>query len=262
MSGTTTASRRGNCHRARRRRWDQPPHPVVAPRPDAADHDPAHDFDFYFGSWRRPPPPARRAARRERHLARVREHVHRPAARWAALGNIDDNVLDHPNGTYRAISIRAYDPESRQWAIWWLDGRNLHHIDPPVIGGFEDGIGTFIGEDTFKGIPILVRFRWSDITDTTCRWEQAFSIDHGETWEVNWVMESTRSRSARCRGRRSLGSVAAGAKAPKTAAPLSSFRRSSSESGSGRRAATTRSTHGPQRNVRWPFASVTSRRPG
>ena len=39
---------------------------------------------------------------------------------------------------------------------------------------------------------ILVRFVWSDITDRTCRWEQAFSTDGGATWEVNWIMESTR----------------------------------------------------------------------
>jgi hypothetical protein len=61
-----------------------------------------------------------------------------------------------------------------------------------VVGGFKDGIGTFIAEDTFNGRQILVRFLWSDITATTCRWEQAFSTDGGETWEVNWVMESTR----------------------------------------------------------------------
>ena len=108
------------------------------------------------------------------------------------LGNVDDDLLHLPTGTYRAFSARTFDPATNQWAIWWLDGRNPHHIDPPVIGGFEDGVGTFVGEDTFNGIPILVRFRWSDITATTCRWEQAFSTDQGETWEVNWVMESTR----------------------------------------------------------------------
>lgn len=61
-----------------------------------------------------------------------------------------------------------------------------------MVGGFTDGIGTFIAEDTFEGQPILVRFLWSDMTATTCRWEQAFSTDGGETWEVNWIMESTR----------------------------------------------------------------------
>ena len=60
------------------------------------------------------------------------------------------------------------------------------------MGGFDNGVGTFVAEDTFAGRPILVRFRWSGITPTTCRWEQAFSADGGATWEVNWVMESTR----------------------------------------------------------------------
>ena len=35
-------------------------------------------------------------------------------------------------------------------------------------------------------------FVWSEITENSCRWEQAFSPDGGEGWEVNWVMESTR----------------------------------------------------------------------
>jgi hypothetical protein len=107
-------------------------------------------------------------------------------------GNIDDNVLKLPAGTYRAISLRTYDPATDQWSIWWLDGRTPGRLDPPVVGGFKDGIGTFIAEDTFNDLPILVRFLWSDITATTCRWEQAFSTDGGETWEVNWIMESTR----------------------------------------------------------------------
>ena len=54
----------------------------------------------------------------------------------------------------------------------------------------ERGMLGFTG--TFEGRPILVRFLWSDITDSTCRWEQAFSTDDGATWEVNWIMESNR----------------------------------------------------------------------
>jgi len=162
----------------------------VAPLPGETG-DPVHDFDFYFGTWR-----IHHTQLVERLAGSTtwREFESTSTA-WPVMdgtGNIDDNVLEHPNGAYRAISIRAYDPEAKQWAIWWLDGRNPHHIDPPVVGSFADGVGIFIGEDTFKDIPILVRFRWSDITATTCRWEQAFSTDRGETWEVNWIMESTR----------------------------------------------------------------------
>ena len=46
--------------------------------------------------------------------------------------------------------------------------------------------------DYKRGPGLLVRFLWSDISDRTCRWEQAFSPDGGTTWEVNWIMESQR----------------------------------------------------------------------
>jgi hypothetical protein len=106
---------------------------------------------------------------------------------------MDDNVLELPGDHYRAVSLRTFDPKTETWSIWWVDGRTPHgKLDPPVVGGFKDGIGTFLAEDTFKDQPILVRFLWSGITPTTCRWEQAFSTDGGETWEVNWIMENTR----------------------------------------------------------------------
>ena len=31
-------------------------------------------------------------------------------------------------------------------------------------GGFKDGIGTFLADETFNDRPIKVRFRWSQIT--------------------------------------------------------------------------------------------------
>jgi hypothetical protein len=39
---------------------------------------------------------------------------------------------------------------------------------------------------------ILVRFVISDITPTSCRFEQSFSDDDGKTWEVNWIATDTR----------------------------------------------------------------------
>lgn len=111
----------------------------------------------------------------------------------AGWGNVDDNVVNLPTGSYRAVGLRAYDPKTAQWAIWWLDGRNpFGELDPPVKGRFAGGVGTFETADTLRGKPIRVRFTWSRITPTTAHWEQAFSPDEGKTWEVNWRMEFQR----------------------------------------------------------------------
>ena len=107
-------------------------------------------------------------------------------------GNVDDNVIELPGGQYRAVTLRSFDQQTRQWAIWWLDSRNPHAIDVPVVGGFSDGVGTFYADDFIDGKPIRVRFLWSDISSTSCRWQQAFSLDSGKSWETNWIMEFSR----------------------------------------------------------------------
>jgi hypothetical protein len=61
-----------------------------------------------------------------------------------------------------------------------------------MVGRFTNGTGTFFARHTLEGRPVLIRFIWSEIADTTARWEQAFSADDGETWEPNWVMEFVR----------------------------------------------------------------------
>ena len=109
------------------------------------------------------------------------------------LGTVDDNVLNLPSGQYRAMGVRAFNPQTRQWLIWWVDSRNPTTLDPPVAGGFENGVGTFIGPDVNRGQPVLCRYRWFDITANSAKWDQALSPDHGATWETNWVMHFTRA---------------------------------------------------------------------
>jgi len=106
--------------------------------------------------------------------------------------NVDDNVLDLPSGAYRAASIRAYDPATRRWSIWWLDSRHPHDLGTPVVGAFRDGSGTFFADDVLDGRAIRVRFLWTDITAASVRWQQAFSADDGANWETNWIMTFAR----------------------------------------------------------------------
>jgi hypothetical protein len=158
----------------------------------AAQPDPLHDFDLFVGSWRA------QHRRLKARLAGSTEWVEfggtqefRPLL--GGSGNMDDNVFNLPGGAYRGVSIRAYDAKTKTWAIWWLDGRNPHTIDVPVVGSFVNGVGTFLADDTFEGKPIKVRFLWSGITRNSREWEQAFSPDGGKSWETNWVTSFTRT---------------------------------------------------------------------
>jgi hypothetical protein len=109
------------------------------------------------------------------------------------LGNIDDCLLHLPSGTYRAFAPRAFDPATRQWAIWWLDGRTPGKLDPPVRGGFTGDEGEFLGMDAHKGTPVTVRFRWHETNGKRPHWDQAFSTDQGRSWEINWRNYFTRT---------------------------------------------------------------------
>lgn len=113
---------------------------------------------------------------------------------WEILdgeGNVEDQWLDDPAGAYRAAALRRRDPHSGQWSIWWHDGRSLQQ-DPPVVGGFEQGVGRFFADDMLRGQPIRVRFEWRIDSADRARWEQAFSADGGASWEVNWRMQFER----------------------------------------------------------------------
>jgi hypothetical protein len=151
------------------------------------------DFDFFVGRWR----VAHR--RLKARLAGCTEWETFGGTSEMRLlmdgrGTIDDNVIELPAGTYRAATLRSYDAATGLWAIWWLDGRMPHRIDPqPLVGRFDaQGVGTFYADDDFEGRPIRVRFIWSDIGADSCRWQQAFSADGGESWETNWIMDFTR----------------------------------------------------------------------
>jgi hypothetical protein len=168
--------------------------PVSAAAPatgETAVTDHAHDFDFLIGKWRV------HHRRLKARLAGSHDWVEFEGTSqlWMTInghGTVDDNYIGLPGDPYYAMGTRGYDPKTQTWAIWWLDGRNPHTMEPPVFGNFQNGVGTFNGDDTFNGKPIKVRFIWSQITANSAHWEQAFSPDGGKSWETNWVMDFTR----------------------------------------------------------------------
>jgi hypothetical protein len=163
---------------------------LALPLQAAPPRDGAHDFDFEVGTWRT-------------HLRRLQgplsgsttwveyagtSHV-RPVLDGRA--NLVELSVHGPAGRIEGLSLRLYDPAAGQWSLNFSNVRS-GTLSPPVIGAFEDGRGEFYGQDTLDGRAILVRFVISDVTPTSCRFEQSFSADGGRTWEPNWIAVDTR----------------------------------------------------------------------
>ena len=107
--------------------------------------------------------------------------------------NVDDDVFEVPGGTYRGVAPRSFDAKSRQWSIWSLDSRTpLAPLDPLVRGNIHDGVGPFYADEMWNGKPIRMRFIWSEITPSSCHWEQALSAEGGKSWETKWIQDLKR----------------------------------------------------------------------
>lgn len=156
-----------------------------------SNHSGILDFDFFIGDWR---VEHRQLKERLAHCSEWAEFGGTTVTRkiLGGSGNLDDNVLEHPDGTYRAATLRSFNEGTGTWSIWWLDGRKPGNLDTPMVGRFERGIGTFYADDIFSGKPIRVRFLWTLPAPDKPHWEQAFSADCGESWETNWTMDFAR----------------------------------------------------------------------
>ena len=156
----------------------------------ADDLSGAHDFDFEFGDW---------TVHHRLKRAQTGEWYEMDGTANArpilgGRGNVEDCLFHRPEGDARGTALRAYDPVTATWAIWWVDSRAPHSpLDPPVKGRFDKGVGTFFSDGELNGKPMRTRYTWSQITPTSARWEQAFSFDAGKSWDTNWVMKFKRA---------------------------------------------------------------------
>jgi hypothetical protein len=148
------------------------------------------NFDFFAGSW------TSVQRRLVKPLAGSDEWTESQSTTqsWQLLrgaANVDE--VHFPDWGFSGIGLRLLNPETGEWSIYWVNSRNGELALPPVVGRFTDGVGTFYSDEDYDGRSIRVRYKWSDITATSARWEQAFSVDGGQTWETNWTADFTRS---------------------------------------------------------------------
>jgi hypothetical protein len=150
-----------------------------------------HDFDFLVGNWtlRNRKLKSRLTNSDEWVAFESRVEMHQILS---GLGNIDkytDMVSGKP---YEDVVLRLFDTKTKLWSICWADG-DSGKLHPPVVGSFENGVGHFFGRDTFEGQSIIVVFRWDVRNPQLPIWSQAFSRDHGKSWEWNSINVSERA---------------------------------------------------------------------
>ena len=153
----------------------------------------AHAFDFLFGRWRV-------------HNRKLRDDTDPACDEWVefegtseafplldGFGHLDRiRVADPPDGPpFEGITLRLFDPAAGTWSIHWSSTRAPGRLDPPVVGSFSGGRGTFEGTDVLAGRPVRLRFEWEAEPDRPT-WRQAFSWDDGATWQPNWTMTLSR----------------------------------------------------------------------
>ena len=153
-----------------------------------ADHDARHDFDFLAGRW-------------HAHSRRLTRPLDPGADAWEEFDSVHDGVL-LPSGfgvaddfriparpEFVGLALQLFDEATGRWQAYWYRNGVL---TASLVGRFVDGVGVFEGPDTHEGRPIRTRYTWSRITPRSARWEQAYSVDDGRTWETNWVMDYRR----------------------------------------------------------------------
>jgi hypothetical protein len=161
--------------------------PVLA---QANQTDGQYDFDFEIGTWKT-------------HLRRLQGPLS-GSTNWVEYdgttvvskvldgrANLVELKVNGPAGRLEGLSLRLYNPQSHQWSLNFAN-INDGQMTRPAIGEFKNGRGEFYNEDTYNGRAIFVRFLITKITNDQYKFEQSFSIDGGQTWEVNWIAVDTR----------------------------------------------------------------------
>lgn len=113
-------------------------------------------------------------------------------ARTFFNGAVSIDEMQFADAGFYGMSVRLFDVVQDDWKVYWINSRQ-GVLQPPVVGTWSGGTCDLVGPDTYRGgpVPILASYRWSDLRPGSAHWEQAFSADGGQTWEVSWTMQFT-----------------------------------------------------------------------
>lgn len=146
----------------------------------------ARGFDFEVGRW------TSTVSRLAAPLSGSNEWLHYEGITvvyplWQGAYAVELDVSGEA-GRLRAFSLRLFDEKTDQWLLR-TGVPGSANLDPPLRGGFRNGVGEFFGPDVFRGGPVLVRLVIRDISENSARFEQYFSDDDGKSFELNLLTE-------------------------------------------------------------------------
>lgn len=166
------------------------------PSPSSRCQEPeARQFDFWLGTWEvenRQRSPSRPTDPTWLPTGTFRTHV---ASRMDGCVLVEQSWGDLVYGPISGVSLRAFDPQKKRWVVvnhWSVGGA------PPSFSTWEGAFhhGRIDGFDTTRtasGALQIDRSTFSDVTDSTFRWDAATSTDSTLTWKPHWIMEGRRT---------------------------------------------------------------------
>jgi hypothetical protein len=166
--------------------------PALGNAQSATPRDGQRDFDWEIGSW-------------QTHV-RVLAKPLSNSAEWIELSgttvvhrlldgksNLAELKVKNAERSIEGVSLRLYNPATRQWSLHYASSRS-GQLEKPVMGSFENGRGEFYAQDSYDGRAVFVRFVITPMSEHSWRFEQAYSVDGGKSWETNWIATDTRMK--------------------------------------------------------------------
>jgi hypothetical protein len=150
-----------------------------AARSTADARDGRHDFDFIEGRWKVDNHQLRNSGGSDGW-----NHFELDYEGWSmmgALANVDRIYGQRAGKYFEGVSVRTFDPATRDWTIYWMD-INHPHLTEEVRGHFEGDAGTFLSTNK------ATRFIWRREMPDKAHWRQELLLPQGR-WETNWKMD-------------------------------------------------------------------------